>query len=151
MFHRDRSHRALKTWSRIAAALAILLSLTSLGARQAGAEAGVCNVTGVLCMNSVGVTGPVSGAGGQTYRFASSDSNLNDNLYVPILGASVGNNVLSVRNRASAFPYACGYNGTGFGAPALWLVDFASSNGFLSVTQGSESFRFRTTSPPACY
>jgi hypothetical protein len=136
---------------RVAAVAAVTIATVGVtSSSSVSAEPGNCSISGVVCMNAVGVTGFVNGASGSTFRFATSDPDLRNNTYSGAGVGAVNNNVESVRNRNANFSYACGYDGLSNTGASLWLIDFASSPGFVDVVQGTSSFRYRNISPATC-
>lgn len=125
---------------QLATAALVTIGITLFSSVPASAEPGSC-ITDRGC-TSISVNGT-----GQSYRFASDDTNLDNNYYgsesIP-RGESVNDSVSSVRNRRSTATRFCSYQNGTYTGTIYGNAPFDGANWVNTSNAGSSSVRFRS-------
>jgi hypothetical protein len=121
----------------IAVLAATPVAVLSMGATT-HAEPGTCSITGIMCLAS----GTTAGLG-EEYRFATDDTNLNNNTYGN--GTSVNDNNRAIRDRKSGTTRACAYVDNTYQSGATGYANYTGATWVNLLSSSGSSIRFRTT------
>lgn len=126
---------------KIASFFILLVATIAFPIAPANAEPG-------SCIDDRGCTNISVNGTGQSYRFASDDSNLDNNYYGSESfprGESVNDSVSSVRNRRSTATRFCAYQNGNFSGSVYGDAPYSGATWVNATNAGSSSVRFRNS------